>query len=368
MTQPPARPRVLLVGRYPPPFGGITVHIQRLQQALSGDCEVLVFDAYAADDRVLKQLAGARVYGSGGSRLGALRVYVRLLATGRFDVVHFHTSAMRRFTRSGLPLLLLARLARTRCILTIHAGGFVRETRHAGVGTRWMMRGLLGLCHHVVAVSTEQRRYLVDVVGLADRRVSVIPAFLPPTVAPTTRYAAPIERWRAAGRRVLCSSGSALPITIYGLHGLIAAVREVDAERPCAVFIAVCRTRDEAYLRGLVDAAGPLPLIISRELPPDELAWVIRHSDLYLRCTDRDGDAIAIREALLLGTPVLASDCVERPAGVSTYATDDAAALVRALAQVLADSIDHGTTPDTGPVRYEAPDTAARLREVYQLD
>ena len=221
------------------------------------------------------------------------------------------------------------------------------------------------LCHHVVAVSTEQRQFLIDTIGVPDQRASVIPAFLPPTVAASVRWASRIAQWRAAGRQVLSSSGSMQPITIYGFHRLIDAARQVDAERPCAIFIAVCYTREEDYLQRLVDAAGPIPLIIGRDMPPDELAWVIRHSDLYLRCSDFDGDAVAIREALYLGTPVLASDCVERPVGVATYATDDSVALVRALNRALADAPDRGK-----PVRAnrETVNAAARLRVVYQLE
>ena len=41
--------------------------------------------------------------------------------------------------------------------------------------------------------------------------------------------------------------------------------------------------------------------------------------DIYLRPTSTDGDSVAVREALLCGVKVLASDVVDRPTGVNTY-------------------------------------------------
>jgi glycosyltransferase involved in cell wall biosynthesis len=46
-------------------------------------------------------------------------------------------------------------------------------------------------------------------------------------------------------------------------------------------------------------------------------------SDIFLRPTRSDGDANSIREALYLGVPVIASDCVERPDQVLTFRTGD---------------------------------------------
>jgi len=51
----------------------------------------------------------------------------------------------------------------------------------------------------------------------------------------------------------------------------------------------------------------------------DEAYPLWKASDIYLRPTSTDGDAVAIREALSLGTPVVASDIVSRPQGVNLY-------------------------------------------------
>ena len=40
---------------------------------------------------------------------------------------------------------------------------------------------------------------------------------------------------------------------------------------------------------------------------------MLRLTDVLLKPTNTDGDAISVREALYLGVPVVASDVVERP-------------------------------------------------------
>lgn len=52
---------------------------------------------------------------------------------------------------------------------------------------------------------------------------------------------------------------------------------------------------------------------------PVNFEQLLTEVDVYLRPTSKDGDAIAIQEALLQQVPVVASDVVERPEGVETY-------------------------------------------------
>ena len=61
----------------------------------------------------------------------------------------------------------------------------------------------------------------------------------------------------------------------------------------------------------------------------------IAESDLLLRTTLYDGDSISVREALHLGTPVIATDNGMRPQGVHLIPVSDPAALRQAIGQQL---------------------------------
>jgi len=68
----------------------------------------------------------------------------------------------------------------------------------------------------------------------------------------------------------------------------------------------------------------------SRSAPP-----VISRSDLFLRPTTTDGDAVSVREALELGVPVVASDAVPRPDAVVLYRAGDLADFVAKVREAL---------------------------------
>jgi glycosyltransferase involved in cell wall biosynthesis len=57
----------------------------------------------------------------------------------------------------------------------------------------------------------------------------------------------------------------------------------------------------------------------------------VAESALFLRTTLYDGDSISVREALHLGTPVVASDNGLRPAGVTLVPASDLDALCRTV-------------------------------------
>jgi glycosyltransferase involved in cell wall biosynthesis len=63
---------------------------------------------------------------------------------------------------------------------------------------------------------------------------------------------------------------------------------------------------------------------------------LINKADVLLRTTLYDGDAIAVREALHLETPVIATDNGMRPAGVHLIPIHDEEALARAIKDLAA--------------------------------
>ena len=60
-----------------------------------------------------------------------------------------------------------------------------------------------------------------------------------------------------------------------------------------------------------------------------------------MRATNTDGDAVAVREALNLGVPVVASDASARPDGVVLFETRNLEAMSRAVREVLTHRAAH---------------------------
>jgi glycosyltransferase involved in cell wall biosynthesis len=62
---------------------------------------------------------------------------------------------------------------------------------------------------------------------------------------------------------------------------------------------------------------------------------LLSKSAVFIRATRSDGDAVSVREALYLGIPVIASDCVERPAGCILFKSGEAGDLAKKIPEAL---------------------------------
>ena len=85
-------------------------------------------------------------------------------------------------------------------------------------------------------------------------------------------------------------------------------------------------------------------ILLTGDLPHAITLAAVARSDLFLRTTQYDGDAISVREALWLGTPVIATDNGMRPAGVRLVPIGDVDALTSAMLEQL--DQPHGARPD----------------------
>ncbi len=85
---------------------------------------------------------------------------------------------------------------------------------------------------------------------------------------------------------------------------------------------------------------------------------LIKKADILLRTTKFDGDAIAVREALFLDTPVIATDNGMRPEGVNLISIHDREALVKAIEEIASGE----KKPKT-----EKPDDKSNITEILKI-
>ena len=95
-----------------------------------------------------------------------------------------------------------------------------------------------------------------------------------------------------------------------------------------------------------------------------DLLPAMRRCTLFIRPTRSDGDSNSIREALHLGLPVVASDCVVRPEGVVTFKSGNVTALQTAVADVLNDVDRVKRKASASPKTSAAESTVALFKEL----
>ena len=303
--------RIVLVGAYPPPPGGNAVHIQRLQRKLHNEqiyCDVI--DIYHAGEDITSEFG--TVYRVGGPRPLALLRTMKLMSRLDPDLLHIHVSAFANFSMAAI-FLNLAVPRRTRLAMTMHSGRARQGYASLSRVKKIMVQRALKRFDKVITVNEDQMTFLGQL-GIASEKMKVIPAFLYPEVHGDYKtLEKSLMLLRQDGRKVICSSGMGIPL--YGYEKIIEAISiSPSVARKFSLVICVYNLFDDIYMdevkRLLTRITNSLLLI---NLDSDEFNFILSKSDVYIRATDRDGDAVAIREANMLQVPVIASDTVDRP-------------------------------------------------------
>jgi glycosyltransferase involved in cell wall biosynthesis len=128
-------------------------------------------------------------------------------------------------------------------------------------------------------------------------------------------------------------------IDMYGFDQCIEMIAALKPDFPgIGLAISLPMTGDIAYFRDLkarIAAAGIEGHVLFVAEPLDDVHLLWKASDVFLRATNTDGDAVAVREALSQRVPVVASDASHRPDGVVLFETRNLQAMTGAVRQVL---------------------------------
>jgi glycosyltransferase involved in cell wall biosynthesis len=196
-------------------------------------------------------------------------------------------------------------------------------TIHSGLSPAYLSRGRFGrflawatssFYRHIIAVNSEIGE-AVRSLSVPAERIEILPAFLPTPAAIPRELPAGFEKWSQAHDPVLSTALFFRPE--YGFGLLVQALSELHKRYPrlgCVVM-----GDSESRPQGL-----PQYIYAIGDVTHESCLAVIARSDIFVRPTLSDGDAISVREAIALGTPVVASDVVRRPNGTLCFKTGDA--------------------------------------------
>ena len=300
--------QVLLVGDYPPPLGGISVHVQQLHGFLR---------RHGVEARVLDIGKGGRpapevlpVHTAPG-----LAAAVAQHARAGF-LVHLHTNGGNPKSWAVVAGVgLVARAWGARPFVTLHSG-LAPAYLEASPWRRAVARAALAAYSQVVAVSPALAQALLRA-GVRQEKLGVCPAFLPSALTPG---AAPCQLEAAVARRRPLLAYAHHPSPVYGRRLMFEALREAAKAHPDIGLAVYGPGTGEA---GFLADAGELGVLgrleCFGELEHARALAVLKAASLFVRPTFADGDSVSVREALALGVPCIASDAAERPAGVHLF-------------------------------------------------
>ena len=324
--------KILLVGDFPPPSGGVATHVEELFHAVrarGGECEVL--------DVGKGQLPADGVFPAGSeARFAALL----LSRAARGFRIHLHTSGSN--PKSWLLIAACAavgRLSGRPAIVSLHSGLAPAWLAQA----RWrkrMARLVLSQFQGVIAVNEEIRA----AVGFPE--AEVLPAFSADGLAPGAPPPG-LEKLRASASPLFCAMIAPRPE--YGLPVLLRAFAQVRASLPGAGLALYGTASQEVRAEG-VHGFGEL-------LRPQALS-LIASCEVFVRPTLADGDSVSVREALALGRAVVATRVGKRPPDVRLVPPGDPEELARAM-------VETAGAPPLHAIRAPPEDGLTRILTLY---
>lgn len=336
---------ITLLGALPPTIGGVSIHVERLADTLHANgWQVRVFDLFTA-----KGVPSTKPYPVvRGRGLGTWMSLLGDVLIRRPKITHVHLSGGQHLPMMA-GFLGLIRLT-GKLILTIHSGSAKAELG----GLTGMRRKLAGLglrsASRIVCVNEGIAAYLKESLPPLEGKLRHIIPFI---AHPKARR----DRSRPQGAPALLASGYATPL--YEWLTLIEACNQ--AEGVGRVHLVFYNTYDPEYFPRVEAACARFPdrYVIHKDLTPDAFAELLADIDCFVRPTLTDGDSIAVREALALGIPVIASDSVKRPEGCMLFKTRDAGELRHAIEG----AIRAGLPAPQTPIRCAGPQLLALYEE-----
>jgi glycosyltransferase involved in cell wall biosynthesis len=279
----------------------------------------------------------------------------RLLLKLKYDLLHIHIGGEIPARVLGL-LAVCALAAKGKSVLTLHSGGYpLSEDGRAA--RKFSLRGFIfRLYTRLVCVNREQVE-MFEKFGAAKEKIRLIYPFFNQNPDENVRVPAPLKKFVAAHKPFLLTVGLLQPA--YNLPLQIEVLGKIRKKFPGAGLIIAGAGEMEDELRRIISAAPDGEhILLAGDVTHAVTLHLINDCDVLLRTTDYDGDAISIREALHLDTPVVATDNGMRPEGVCLIPKGDCAALEKALDAALGQN---------GKIKSAKPDDYRNITAVLSL-
>lgn len=334
-----------LLGPFPPPYGGVAIHLVRLLEGLrqNGHTAEGVSQGGVPDG-----IDHVRTFGP--------------LDLVRRGPVHYHTDEGN--ARWMMLFGSVWQRLKVPYVVTVHSF----RDRPEFASPRWTRRlyDAFSGARAVIAISEEVRSDLVQRLGLDPMSITVIGSDLPIS---TWERSAPLpsalpEAWRHAPVRILANATRLAAYhgeDLYGMDLLADAVKGLGSDVATALVIG--EVIHPELLEALTAAAASDPHLFVVQDYRGPLLPAVAHAHVVVRPTRTEGGrSLTLAEALELGRWAVGSDAVPRPTGTRTFANGNTEQLHAVLMEVCM-RVREGAFPEPVAGQWELVDD---LLEVYR--
>ncbi|MGB7210831.1 MAG: glycosyltransferase family 4 protein [Pyrinomonadaceae bacterium] len=305
--------RVVQLGPLPPPHGGVSTNLLAIHSLLISrghDARIISVTSSSETENVPNAYKPRT----------ALQLLRRLL-TLDFDIVHFHVGGDFSL-RLAVLTLVCGILPGKKSVVTFHSGGYALEA--VKFAKPMSIRGIAFRSVDFLIGVNSQMLEMFRAYGVSEKKMRLILPFALNPPDPNTEIPLDLMDFVNVGDPFLLSVGGLEPE--YSHSFMIDAMEIVLRKLPNTGLMIVGSGSLEAKLREQIASKNYSDRILLVDgIDHDILLRLIEDADILLRLTKYDGDAISVREALFLNTPVIATDNGMRPDGVNLVSSEPTA-------------------------------------------
>ncbi len=284
--------KILIIGKVPPPIGGVTIHVERLIHSLEkSKLHYFFFNLNNGIIQLLKIIP-------------------------QYHLIHLHASnPTLRLTISIVCWLLNKTLV---------------STIHGNVGRFGYIKNKIDyLSIRITHIPVVLNKFSEAIALKLNSKTKLISAFIPPTsiknLDKEVQYK--IRSLTRTKKYVFCTN--AFDVTwdinkneIYGISSLVKLFNKLPN---LGLVISDPSGNYFSYIKKQKINISENVFFISEQ---HSFVEVIKLTDVFLRTTTTDGDSLSVKEALYFKKQVIASDCTNRPEGTILYKTMDSKDLI----------------------------------------
>jgi glycogen(starch) synthase len=314
--------KLLLVGPYPPPYGGIATTVQDLHRYLAEQdgCEVAVLNIGEGRAMPSDRYLPTRGYWD----------YLRKVcgfAKRRFTI-HLETNGHNfKSWVSAFVCAAAGLLNGKQTVIAFGSGNLPAYLEGAGAGIRLIARAVATWSGVLICRNEPMRQALIGA-GADPAKIVIVPGFLGLGASKPAQVPQAIDAFLTSKSPVIGATAGLE--AEYGIPLMVSAIETLRASYPNVGLVLIGPGQDAAArIDGFESVRDHLCL--TGPLPHEQVLGLMTRLTIFLRPSYFDGDSNSVREALLLGVPVVASKTDFRPQGVMTFKKGDLQDLVRVL-------------------------------------
>ncbi len=303
------------MGPYPPPYGGISVHIKRMHEyLLKKNLEHVIYTNTETKEENIVNVTNRKKW------------LLKYFFAAKENVIHFHSIDWRERVLIGIMGFL-----RRKVILTFHGESLNNQINQGNWAKKRILAWALKNISSIIVVNPKIKDLIMSL-GVKPTKIEHIPSFIPPAIREEEIAEIPQDVWDFIDDHSPIISANAFRISfynnqdLYGIDMCVDLCANLKKTYPQIGFV-FCLPDIGNYnyfdkMQQRIKEKGIQENFLF-ETKPCQFYPVLMKSDVLVRPTNTDGYGVSLAEAIYFKVPAVASDVCSRPEGTLLFKSRD---------------------------------------------